>query len=285
MAQQTIYVEGLGFIPIASGQTPQDAIAAAQQGRGSREQSGSLGIGNPMGDESVGFNLPPVAGGDASAILKAFPQLAGLIASFTTQGKSLKMAAGVPSVVDIIMQAAGLTGDGDIDPVHAAGQGAMGVGGKWTGDLIGGISRQGGEKVIKALGLGADATDPQMKMLKKLALEENARLTEGSEAAIRGKGQATAAQGYTQLADAMGVARRADARAPARMTLWPQEAAANYLRRAPRQMAMGQTMAKAGAAAMPAETALRLALAALQARTGAEPPMATSRGTRRRSGQ
>ena len=220
-------------------------------------RGGSLGLTNPVSGETQGINLPPVPGDDATAMLKSIPQIAGLLASFHPATRSSwGAAAGIPGVIDMIMQAAE-KGIGNVDPMQSIVQGGMGMAGKAAGGWAEGAGRniasQGGQKIIKSLRLPSDTSDQSIDMLRNLAVKEGAQLTKGSEAAIRTGATQTLPNGvrvtskpHIALADAMGSARRADALAPPRMTLWPQEAIANWSRRAPRQMRAGQAMVRGG---------------------------------------
>ena len=260
MGQQTIYVDGLGFIPIVSGQTPQDAIASAQQKRGTSGVGGLLNspgqpFDNTLGPGDEGPQQSPMSGQDlVMSMIKVVPQLAGLLLSRGGAG----MAFGVPALTDVGTQA--LTkGVDEIDPMQSIGQGTLGLGAHGVGRSAPWLVKQGGEKVVKALGLQG-ASDPTIKSMQNLAIKEGARLTEASEDAIRAKAVNTASGGLEELADTMGAARRADATAPSRITFWPQEAAANYVRRAPRQMSIGQNMVNAGTelAKLPMEAVARI---------------------------
>ena len=238
MGQQMIYVEGLGFIPIQSGQTPQQAIATASAGKSKDAGVGNLGL--DAGNQRMGVSLPPMDQGSATNALRAIPQAAGMVAQFTPLGKAGYAAnAAVPSIIEVIRQV--LSGE-PIDPVSVGAQGAMGAGSRLAGRAVEGVGNMGIDKILKALGLGSDATDASITMLPKLAVQEGARLTKASEGAIRNKAVNTASGGLEELADQMGTARRAAEVAPSRITFWPQEAAANYLRDPRRQMAMGQNM-------------------------------------------
>lgn len=64
MAQQIIYVEGLGFIPISEGQTPQEAIALAKQAREGRVGAG-MGASTPAAAPAV---ADPAAEPEGSAL-------------------------------------------------------------------------------------------------------------------------------------------------------------------------------------------------------------------------
>lgn len=290
MAQQTIYVDGIGFVPIESGQTPQEAIAAAESRRT------RIGIESPMG--SVGLNLPsapddPSESRMGEQLAAAFPQLAGIVASFTPQGRGIKAAAGVPAVLDAVIQAV-MNGVGNVDPVQSAAQGAMGVAGKWTGDTVRGVGNAGENMVRRSLNLSGDLkNEVAEEVLPKLALRENARMTKEGVQRIRDKAEATGAGGLEDLAEAMGKARLDAATAPSRITLWPNELVANFVRQAPREMAIGRTLAKPlgvgtrEVIAPTAETGMRAILALLASQMGAggeEPAMETSRGPRRRGG-
>lgn len=282
---QIIYVEGKGFIPIQSGQTVQDAIAAA--GAGASEKAGVGDLSLDAGGNKFGVSLPPMPEGDATNALKAIPQIGGLIAQFTPMGKmGMTASAALPALIELIRQK--VSGE-EIDPIDIGVQGAFGGAAKLAGNAVHSVGRMGEDKILKALNLGGDASDVAIETLPKRAIKEGARLTKESEAAIRAKGQATASGGLEELADAMGSARRADAVSPSRTTFWPQEAAANWLRKPARQMAMGQNMVKPLGLADTRETiapgieaSLRALLAAISGQGGDEMPMDTSRGPRRR---
>lgn len=278
--QQTIYVDGLGFIPIEPGQTPQAAIAAAQQSR-RREtpgetpgemplavshgapmtatidpnaEHGFLGVQGPDADQQFGISLPPLAQEDAAAILNTFPQLAGLIAQFFGPGKAATGLIGasrsfaVPAFVDMLQSV--LSGE-EIDPVGAALHGVGGATAFGAGRFVNKIGKTGEEKVLRSLGLqGAEKTDDAIETLPKIAIREGAPMTKEGAETIRRQGTKTLAnkvvvkdKRYSKLAELMDRARLNDATAPNRMTLWPQEAIANYFRRAPREFRMGQYMA------------------------------------------
>ena len=263
-----------------------ESVALAEARKVSQPQRGTLAVTNPMNrDQSVGFNLPPVAGEDATDILKAFPQLAGLIAQFTPASRmGFTGAAGVPAAVEMLRQI--FSGE-DIDLIDAGEQGLMGVAGHGVGRALSGIEKAGGDKIVKSLGLPADTPDAAIDMHRNLARREGARITREGEDAIRAKAQRTGLGGLDELADSMSAARRADEVAPSRTTFWPNEAAANFLRRPHRQMAVGQAMSKAGPLAKPSEAVLRALMAlasAMGAEGEAEPPLETSRGPRRRGG-
>ena len=250
-------------------------------------------LGFEVGNQSFGVDLPPVPGDDANDMLSAFPQLAGILASLTPQGRTLKGAAGVPAILDAVIQAI-TKGVGNVDPVQSGAQAAMGLVGHGVGKGVGAVGNMGESKILRSLNLTGDmVNDASIKALPKMAIKEGARLTEASEAAIRNKAKNTASGGLEELADAMGQSRRSAAVAPSRTTFWPNEMAANYLREPSRQMAMGQNMVKplglAGTRevlAPTAETGVRALLALLASQMGGgeseEPALETSRGPRRR---
>ena len=212
MADQVIYVDGLGFIPIASGQTPQDAIAAAQGKRGPGDQGGSLGVG--AGGNFAGLQMPqsmeqgvPGSGGPED-ILRAFPQLAGIIAQFTPVGKAGYAAnAAVPAVADIVMRA--IRGE-PFDVESAVTNGAMGMAGKATGNLIGGAGRGGEGIVRRSLNLKSGPfayNEVAEDMIPKRLITEKAKMTKPGVAAMEAKAQATGSGGMADAAEALKKAR------------------------------------------------------------------------------
>ena len=256
---------------------------------------GDLTIRNPLSnDQQVGFDLPPVAGEDASAMLQAFPQIAGILAQFTPPGRSMAGAVGIPAVIDMIIQAV-TKGVGEVDPMQTAVQGAFGGMGRTGGNAMRWLGDAGEEKILKALNLTGDfVNDTSIKVLPKLAIREGAQLTEPGVKKVADKAARTGLGGLEELADAMGQARRRDLVAPARTTFWPNEMAANWLRKAPRQMAMGQRMVapipgvgSREVLAPTTEASIKALMALVAGQIGAgdeEPPLETSRGPRRRGG-
>lgn len=97
MSQQVIYVDGLGFVPIQEGQTPQQAIAVAQASASEKRQD-ALAISGGL-RQQVGFQMPQGAGGEGfeqamQEIIAAFPQVASFIAQLFPQARAFGMAAG-----------------------------------------------------------------------------------------------------------------------------------------------------------------------------------------------
>lgn len=321
--QQTIYVEGLGFIPLATGQTPQDAIAAAQSKRTGQsdveadaltqqrsehaglsaeggdpndfvgpQQTGFLGFRNPGDDrsEDVGVNVPPLPRDAAEALMRTFPQMAGLIAQFIPGGKAASFL--VPAGISLAQQK--WNGEA-LDPTEAVLEGAMSFGANRVGAGVGAVGKAGRGKVTRALGLkGAEKTDAAIQELTDLAIKEGAEMTEEGADAIRAAGTRRLPSGvkvtsraHKTLADTLDRTRLDYETAPNRITLWPQEAAANWLRAPARQLAMGRRMANpafgvstASHIAPSVESLIRLALMGAAAQE--EPPMQTSRGPVRR---
>lgn len=297
--QQIIYVEGKGFIPIQSGQTVQQAIALAQPTQSGAEwdtgparEGTSLSIKGPMDGQSVGFGLPPVPKEGAEQILDAFPQIAGLIAQFTPLGKGYKGAAGVPAVIDAIMQALESGGDlTKINPLEIGMHAAGGVVGKGAGDVIGGVGRMGEEKILRSLNLsGKLKNESAEEMLPKLAMREKAQITKPGVQAIRDKAAATGSGGLEELGEAMGKSRLDAATAKTKTTFWPNELLSNFLNQPARQMAAGQAMAQpfgvntAETLAPGGEAGVRALLAyiASQLGGGAQPPVEAPSGPQRR---
>lgn len=269
--------------------TVEQAKELMRQRSGGEQVGASLGVENPLNDDqSMGFALPPVASNDAQEVLNAFPQIGGMIAQFTPAGRTMKGAMAVPALVDMVMQ---LLSKGDVDLGNTAVNAGMGAVGKGVGNTLAGIGNVGKSKILKSLGIPAnEATDATVEMMPKLAMEEGARLTKSSEAAIRAKGNNTGAMGLVELADAMGKSRRADAVGPARDSAWINEVMVNLVRNPRRQMAVGQAMANPFGVNMTdkiaptGEISTRALMALLASQMGAdeEPPMETSRGPRRR---
>ena len=235
MGQQIIYVDGLGFIPIVSGQTPQDAIAAAQSKRG------TLGVSNPMNpDQSVGVSLPPMPGDAASDALDAIPQMAGLAAQFTPIGRGLKGATAIPAIAEAVMQM--IRGEG-FDPVAIGAQGSGGAISRGVGAGVEKIGQGGKSMILRSLGLqGPLKNEVAEEMLPNLVLRENAKMTKPGVQAIRDKAKATGAGGLEELGEAMGAARLNAATDSSRITGWPHEMVANFIRRPPRVMAIGKAL-------------------------------------------
>lgn len=263
-----------------------------QRGGGMTPGNKSLAVENPLNkDQRVGVSLPPMAADDANDIFNAAGQGAGIVAQFTPAGKTMKGAMAVPALVDMVMQ---LLTTGSVDPMRVGVNAGLGAVGKGVGNAVEGIGNVGKSKILKSLHLPAnEVTDSTIEMMPKLAMQEGARLTKGSEAAIRAKGERTGLEGLKELADAMGASRRADAVGPSRDTGWLNEAIMNIVRRPKRQMAIGQAMANPFgvstnnviAPGAEASTRALMTLLASQMDAGEEPPMETSRGPRRRSQQ
>ena len=276
----------------------QRVVSAQEASALMRERSqepGQLMVKNPMNtDQSVGFELPPVEGDDAADMLRAFPQLAGLIAQFTPAGRAgFKTAAGVPAVVEALRQV--FSGE-EIDPASIGVQGLLGMGGHGTGTVISGTGKwlagKGENVVRKSLNLSGDLkNEVAAEVLPRAAIREGARMTPSGIQAIQRKAQTTGSGALEDLGEAMSQARLNEITSPSRITLWPNELAANFVRQAPRELAIGRTMANTGnavAATAPAGEAALRALMALASAMGsegdAEPPLETSRGPRRRGG-
>lgn len=174
MADQTIYVEGLGFIAIKPGQSPKDAIVEAQ----SKQQHGQLGLSNPLNQEQrVGVDLPPLSETDATAMLKAIPQAGGFIAqTMIPAGKAGYAASvGVPMGIEMLRQ---LASGEDANVGEAALQGVMGGTARVGGNLLRAAGRGGMNTVRKALNIRAPFQNRVAEqVLPELAVAEKAKMT------------------------------------------------------------------------------------------------------------
>jgi len=245
MAQQEkiVYVDGLGFIPVTSGQTVQDAIALAQGKRGSGDSGDALGVG--AGGNFAGFQMPPADEMDSdglSEILRSVPQLAGIIAQFTPLGKAGYAAnAAVPAVADIVMRA--IRGE-PFDIESAATNAAMGMAGKATGNLIGGAGRGGEGIVRRSLNLKSGPfayNEVAEDMIPQRLIAEKAKMTKPGVAAMEAKAQATGAGGIVDAAEALKKARYDADNAP-NMGGGGVMAMISDLIGPPRQMAVGSAI-------------------------------------------
>lgn len=222
MGQQSkiIYVDGKGFIPIQSGQTVQDAIAAAG-GDGSNE----LSIQSPApGQASVGFKMPsgeleqgPEGSGGPEDIIRAFPQIAGLIAMMTPMGRAGRGAmatrgerwasygadAGVPALVDMATRA--LQGE-DLDVGSAVQQGAIGTMARPVGAVARRFARGGEGMVRRSLGL-TDGDEVLEQEIPKRLIKEKAEMSIPGVAKLREKVDATKDPWLKESADALAKAR------------------------------------------------------------------------------
>lgn len=236
--QQIIYVEGKGFIPIQSGQTVEQAIASAPRG-------GTLSVENPMNrQQSVGVSLPPLDPTSAEHIINAIPQAAGMAAQLTPAGRTMTGAVGIPALIEAAIE---MVRDGTINPLDVAGQGVLGGVGKGAGNAVEGLGKMGFEKVLKALdlpGVGLDSMTG-IKVLPEAAIREGAKMTEAGVNAAKARAAQTGSGLLDELAQALESAYLKAKTAPSRMTFWPQEALANFFRTGPRQLKMGQQLAKA----------------------------------------
>src|SRR3990167_3477906 len=242
--------------------------------------------------ETFGLELPAgrwVQGAEGSGgpedILKAFPQLAGIIASFTPVGRTYKGAAAVPAIVESVMQA--IRGEG-FDPGAVMSQGAMGVAGKGVGAGITRVGNAGTGMVRRALGLSGDFKNRAAEeMLPKLAIRENAKMTIPGVDKIASKAQATGAGGLEDLASVLEEARINASTSP-NFNSGGLLSMITHLVDPPKQLAIGKAMAEplgvntANTIAPTAETAFRALLAYLSSQLSGETPERPS-GPRRRS--
>ena len=263
----------------------------AMIGTGTGVDEAKIGLQNPLSeDQFVGLDLgsKAAAGSVGADMLRAAPQVAGMIGQFTPAGKTYKGAMAVPALVDMVMQMIeqGTLNPLDVDPVRAGAQGLAGGFGKSVGGAIGKALPAGKSLIRRSLDVPEEMQNRAAEeMLPNLVIKEGAKLTREGVDAIANKATQTGAGGLQDLAEVMERARLRGEFAPPRMTLWPQEAAANIARKPARTMAMGKTLAGVGRMAPGAELSTRalMALLASQADAGAEPPMETSRGPVRRS--
>lgn len=169
------------------------ALGQSQQAQD--DQTVKLGIGS--GDNFSGIELPRegVEGANAD-ILKAMPQIAGLIAQFTPVGKGMRASIGVPGVAELIRQV--LEGEG-LDLGKAGIQGAMGGAARTFGAGIEKVGRAGKGVVRRALNLpgvgedGAAAAYDRLERLPAAAVRERASMTQSGAQRIRDKAGATPA--------------------------------------------------------------------------------------------
>lgn len=254
------------------------------------KQQGFFGLRAPGDNRSgdVGFDVPSLSKEDATNLAAMFPQLAGLAAQFVPGGKLASFA--VPTAVSLIQQL--LSGD-ELNPLDASLEGIQGFAANRVGAGVGAIGSSGLSKITRALGFGSGASDAEVKALTDLAVKEGAEMTPEGANAIRAAGKSTLPNGvkvsskpHAALADQLDTARQAAERSPNRITFWPQEAAANYLRTPARQLAIGRRMVNpVGDLSMEshiAPTIEALMRAKLIQQAGKEPDMQSSRGPKRR---
>lgn len=205
--QQIIYVDGKGFIPIQSGQTVQDAIAAA----GGAEPAARPAGATQAVQSTLGLQLPEQDqyqdDGRMADILRSVPQIAGLIASFTPAGRTAKAAIGVPAGAEALMQAIrkAISGE-DFDPVEMAAQGGMGLLGKGVGDVVGKVGRGGEGMVRRTLGL-TDGDEVLEQEIPKRLIKEKAEMSIPGVAKLREKADATGDPWLKEATDALAKAR------------------------------------------------------------------------------
>lgn len=266
----------------------------AMIGTGTGVDAAKVGFQGPLDDQFAGLDLgsKAAAGKVGSEMLLAAPQIAGMVAQFFPMGKAVgktyRGAMAVPALVDAVMQMIeqGTLNPLDVNPVQAAVQGMAGGFGKSVGGAIGKALPAGKSLIRRSLDVPEEMQNRAAEeMLPNLVIKEGAKLTREGVDAVANKAAQTGAGGLQDLAEVMERARLKGEFAPPRMTLWPQEAVANIARKPARTMGIGKTLARVGKTAPGAELSTRalMALLASQADAGAEPPMETSRGPRRRS--
>ncbi len=168
-----------------------------------------LGISGPNG-QFAGIDLPAEGVSEANAdILKALPQIAGLMAQFTPVGRAgMKGAAFVPMAVDAIQQL--IHGDG-FDPMRSAQEGLEGMVGHGTGKMISGIGKAGTGVVRRSLGISGDyANRTAEELLPKLAIKEGASMTKEGVDRIAAKADQTGLGLMDDLAHVLENARMND---------------------------------------------------------------------------
>lgn len=261
------------------------------------EQLQTLSIEHPGGDDSKNFGLTPppqMAETDAEGMFDQFPQIIGLLAQLVPQLRGAKAAFAVPSALEAARQ--WWEGE-EIDPLNIAVEGAKGLTARGVGRGFEKVGEKGVDLVTRSLSLGGKS-DAAIKTLPKIAIKEGAEMTEDGANAIRATGTRRLANGvtirdknYHELADSMDKARRQFQTAPNRITFWPQEAMANAIRQAPRELRIGRRMAApfgidtAGTIAPGAQALAHLKLIQLANAmndSGEEPSLEGSRGPVRR---
>lgn len=255
-----------------------------------------LGIEHPGGDDSKNFGLtmPPMAQEDAESMFQDFPQIIGLLAQLVPQLRGAKAAVAIPSAIEAARQ--WWEGE-EIDPVDIGVEGMKGLTARAVGRGVEKVGEKGVDLVTRSLSLGGKS-DAAIEALPQLAIKEGAKMTKEGANAIRAAGTRRLANGVTvknkahlELADALDEARRKFQTAPNRITFWPQEAMANAIRQAPRELAIGRRMAApfgvstSGVIAPAAQTLMHLKLIQLANAMGdgEEPPLEGSRGPVRRT--
>lgn len=211
------------------------------QMRDAAMRAGVLKI-NSGGGQSVGFELPPsMAGGDASAILKAFPQIAGLVASFLPGARSAKMAFGVPAGAEVATQM--VTGQ-ELDPMSAIGQGTLGVVGHVVGATGRKIARGGENTVRRALNLRApfDTRGAEF-VIPKAAIHERASMTIPGVDAIKDKAARTGSRSLESLGEVLERARSESAHSPYIQEGIGTVGLLSHLVDPPKQLKIGEAMA------------------------------------------
>lgn len=280
---QIIYVEGKGFIPIASGQTVQQAIAATPD-------RARLGVSGP-GDAFKGIDLPAEGMQSANAdILKAMPQIAGLIAQFTPVGKAgFTGSAAVPMVVDAVQQ---LFSGQPFDAGRMAQEGAEGVAGHGVGRTIGWLGDKGRGIARRSLNLGSGkfaGDEVAEQLIPDRLISEKAAMTRPGVAKLQEKVDATGDPWLKDAADALKDARYKADNSP-NIQSGAIMAAIMHLLDPPKQLKLGSALAEpfgvdtTKTLAPMAEGAMRTFMAALEGLMPRETPPSPA-GPQRRASQ
>ena len=252
----------------------------------------ALAIRGPVPGQQVGFQMPPSmpnegeGTGGAADILNAFPQLAGIIASFTPVGKAGYTASGmVPAVVDMVQRA--IRGE-PFDAESAALNFAGGVAGHGVGNTLAGVGKGGAGMVRRSLGLTGGDEVLEQDIPRRL-IKEKAEMSIPGVAKIREKVDATGDPWLKEAADALAKARYKDANSPNLNAGGLTAMAGDVLLPPPRQMAIGSALTSPFGVstekviAPTAETGLRALLALIASQLGMGPDEApAASGPRRR---
>lgn len=228
--------------------TPPEQIqeVAMAQARASKPQSVTLGqnqLGLSAGSNQMGITLPPMSGGDASAALKAFPQAVGLGASFHPAARTAKMAFSIPFATEMGTQM--LSGD-ELDPVSAAGQGSLGFLSHGIGQGMSKVARGGVSTVRRALNLRPPFDNRTSEIvLPDKAISEGASMTMKGVDTVRRKAHQTGQGSLEDLAEVLESARH-DAAVSPNIQGVGLVGLLSHLINPPRQLKVGQAMAKAG---------------------------------------
>jgi hypothetical protein len=242
--------QGLIYDPVTrKGVTPEEANRLIAE----RSKVGKIGITNPAADpmadpfsqhDKVGFQMPPLEHEDAARILKAFPQMAALVAQFTAPGRvGMGASVGIPAMIELVRQAS--SGE-PLDATEAATQGAFGGASRLGGNVLRAVGKGGQNLVRRSLNLGKSPfayNEVAEQMLPQMALDEGASMTKAGVDTVRKKAAATGLGGMQDLADVLEKGRYDAENAPALSGGGLMTLITRFLDN-PRQLKIGQQMAQ-----------------------------------------